>query len=115
MTTTLYRTLLTLLALGFALAFGIIVVPPLLASGDVPGAFAAGFVNPFASGYALDTLACWGVFGLLNTAIFHYFNIWLNATMIVTVPLAYLAICGLSAAAGGAVLVGFLARRTKEK
>ena len=61
MTTTLYRTLLTLLALGFALAFGIIVVPPLLASGDVPGAFAAGFVNPFASGYALDTLACWCV------------------------------------------------------
>jgi len=73
MTTTLYRTLLTLLALGFALAFGIIVVPPLLASGDVPGAFAAGFVNPFASGYALDPLACWGVLpvGVLSDAKAH--------------------------------------------
>jgi len=48
------------LALGgaFTLAFFIIVVPPLLESGDVVGAFAAGFVNPYASGYSLDTILC---------------------------------------------------------
>ncbi len=47
------------LAAAFALIFGVLVVPPLLASGDVLGAFAAGFVNPYASGYALDAIFCW--------------------------------------------------------
>jgi len=42
----------------FAVAFCVIVVPPLLESGDVPGAFAAGFVNPFSSGYSLDVIVC---------------------------------------------------------
>jgi uncharacterized membrane protein YfcA len=48
------------LALGalFATGFGLIVVPPLLQNGDVVGAFAAGFVNPYASGYSLDTIIC---------------------------------------------------------
>jgi len=48
------------LALGgaFTLAFFVIVVPPLLESGDILGAFAAGFVNPYASGYSLDTILC---------------------------------------------------------
>ncbi len=47
-------------ALGgaFTLAFLVIVVPPLLESGDIVGAFAAGFVNPYASGYSLDTILC---------------------------------------------------------
>lgn len=46
------------IALGalFAAAFAIIVVPPLLESGDVIGAFAAGFVNPYASGYSIDAI-----------------------------------------------------------
>ena len=57
----LYRLLLILIAAGFSLAFCVMVVPPLLASGDVLGAFAAGFVNPYASGYALDAICCWGV------------------------------------------------------
>lgn len=42
----------------FTLCFCVIVVPPLLASGDVIGAFAAGFVNPYASGYSLDVILC---------------------------------------------------------
>ncbi len=48
------------LALGliFAVAFSVIVVPPLLASGDIVGAFAAGFVNPYSSGYSLDVILC---------------------------------------------------------
>ena len=46
------------LGLAFAIAFFSIVVPPLLSSGDVAGAFAAGFVNPYASGYSLDAIIC---------------------------------------------------------
>lgn len=53
-----FRILLVLLAVGFAAAFTVIVVPPLLQSGDIVGAFAAGFVNPYSSGYALDTILC---------------------------------------------------------
>lgn len=55
----IYRSLIALLGVGFALAFMLMVVPPLIASGDVMGAFAAGFVNPYASGYALDAIVCW--------------------------------------------------------
>ncbi len=42
--------------------FSWVVIPPLIANPDIAGAFAAGFVNPFASGYAADTLACWVIF-----------------------------------------------------
>ena len=43
---------------AFAIAFGMIVAPALMETGDVPGAFAAGFVNPFSSGYSLDVILC---------------------------------------------------------
>lgn len=56
-----FRTLLVLLGGAFAVAFCIIVVPPLLASGDIVGAALGGFVNPYASGYSLDTILCWCV------------------------------------------------------
>ena len=36
-------------------------IPPQVANPDIIGAFAAGFVNPYASGYAADTLACWAI------------------------------------------------------
>lgn len=52
----LFEALVGAIGLAFAIAFCVIVVPPLLASGDVIGAFGAGFVNPYASGYSLDTL-----------------------------------------------------------
>lgn len=42
----------------FAVAFAVVVVPPLIESGDVVGAFAAGFVNPYASGYSIDAILC---------------------------------------------------------
>lgn len=58
MSTATFRTLLIFLAAGFAAAFAVIVVPPLLESGDIISAFAAGFVNPYTSGYALDTILC---------------------------------------------------------
>ncbi len=56
-----FKILLIVLGAGFAAAFCVLVVPPLLASGDVVGAAAAGFVNPYSSGYALDAILCWCV------------------------------------------------------
>lgn len=61
MNATVYKTLLLLLALGFALAFGVTVLPPLLAKPDLMGAALAGFVNPYAAGYATDAIMSWCV------------------------------------------------------
>ncbi len=66
MSRTVYRGLLWLLALLFAAGFAAIVLPAYLA--DRPGlfaAFAGGFVNPYASGYALDAILCWWVLAVL--------------------------------------------------
>jgi hypothetical protein len=43
----------------FTALFAYWCIPALIADPDIIGAFAAGFVNPYASGYAADTLACW--------------------------------------------------------
>lgn len=64
----MYKISLALLGLGFAAGFALLVLPPLWASGDVLGAFAGGFVNPYASGYALDAIFCWCV---LATWVIH--------------------------------------------
>lgn len=58
MTKRTFELLVLAAGLGFTVAFVIIVVPPLLQSGDIIGAFGAGFVNPYASGYSLDTILC---------------------------------------------------------
>ncbi len=49
---------------GFTLIFCALVIPALLERPDVVGAFAAGFVNPFAAGYSLDVFFCWFVLAL---------------------------------------------------
>lgn len=62
MSRSVYRALLGLLALTFAGAFSLLVLPAFFA--EQPGlyaAFAAGFVNPYAAGYALDVILCWWV------------------------------------------------------
>lgn len=48
-----------LVAAIFTLVFSWLVVPALLRDGDVIGAFASGFVNPYASGYSMDVILCW--------------------------------------------------------
>ncbi len=58
MNKTTFEYAVAALGVAFAIAFGAIVVPPLLESKDIAGAFAAGFVNPYASGYSLDTILC---------------------------------------------------------
>ena len=54
-----FRMTLILLALGFTAFFSVVVVPPLIDSPDILGAFGAGFVNPYSSGYSADVIACW--------------------------------------------------------
>lgn len=53
-----FETLCLITGAAFAIAFAVIVVPALIELGDVPAAFAAGFVNPFSSGYSLDVILC---------------------------------------------------------
>ena len=53
-----FEVIVISLGVAFTIAFFVIVVPPLLESGDIIGAFAAGFVNPFSSGYSLDVILC---------------------------------------------------------
>ncbi len=43
----------------FTALFAYWCIPPQIANPDIIGAFAAGFVNPYASGYAADAIACW--------------------------------------------------------
>jgi hypothetical protein len=54
-----FRILLVGVAVLFTGIFIVIVVPPLIANPDVLGAFAAGFVNPYAAGYSSDVILCW--------------------------------------------------------
>lgn len=63
MTLSLFRALLIGLGTTFAVVFVAVCGPPLLQNPDVLGAFAAGFVNPFATGYSLDAIFCWLVLG----------------------------------------------------
>ena len=44
---------------AFCAYFAAVVIPPLIANPDLPAAFAAGFVNPYSSGYSADVIACW--------------------------------------------------------
>lgn len=61
MSESVFRALLLFAALFFTVYFAAVVVPPLIVDPDVFGAFAAGFVNPYASGYSTDVLVCWGI------------------------------------------------------
>lgn len=58
MSRTLFEVLCVISGLAFAVAFAVIVIPALIATQDIPGAFAAGFVNPFSSGYSIDVIIC---------------------------------------------------------
>ena len=54
-----FVVLTALLGIGFALIFAFLVLPALWVKPDILGAFAAGFVNPYSTGYALDAIFCW--------------------------------------------------------
>ncbi len=59
MTEKQFRVSILAVALAFTALFCVVVVPPLIDNPDVLGAFGAGFVNPYASGYSADVIACW--------------------------------------------------------
>jgi len=50
---------ISLIAIAFVIFFSVSVIPALLQDFDIAGAFAAGFVNPYSSGYSVDVIACW--------------------------------------------------------
>lgn len=56
-----FKLVVSAIGIGFALFFVVTVVPPLVENPDVIGAAMAGFVNPYAAGYATDTILCWFV------------------------------------------------------
>ena len=56
-----FKACLILSAILFSAIFFYLVIPELLKDPDIIGAFAAGFVNPFAAGYSTDVLFCWFV------------------------------------------------------
>ncbi len=60
----LYILALLVCGIGFLLFFSIYVMPPLIKKPDIIGAFAAGFVNPFATGYSVDVIMCWVVLAI---------------------------------------------------
>lgn len=55
----LFEVALITVAVIFALVFAVVVVPAVIEDGDIIGAFAAGFVNPYSSGYSTDVIMCW--------------------------------------------------------
>ena len=61
MSEALFRNLLIAAAVFFSVFFAVVVMPPLVANPDIWGAFAAGFVNPYSSGYSTDVIVCWFV------------------------------------------------------
>jgi Terpene cyclase DEP1 len=56
-----FKASLVISALLFTGIFCFLVIPPLIENPDIIGAFAAGFVNPFAAGYSTDVFFCWFV------------------------------------------------------
>lgn len=56
---TVYLASLSIIGIGFALFFFITLGPVLIENPDVIGAFKAGYVNPYSSGFATDAIACW--------------------------------------------------------
>ncbi len=61
---------ITSIAIIFTIIFSIVVIPPLIENPDIAGAFAAGFVNPYSSGYSADVFCCWAI--LLIWVIYEY-------------------------------------------
>ncbi|MEM8498048.1 MAG: DUF2834 domain-containing protein [Pseudomonadota bacterium] len=60
----LFKTLTLSVAVIFTVFFCVTVIPPLIDNPDIIGAFSAGFVNPYASGYSTDVILCWAVLAI---------------------------------------------------
>lgn len=60
----IFEITLILIAAGFTATFAIVVIPALIEDRDIIAAFAAGFVNPYSSGYSADVIFCWAALGI---------------------------------------------------
>lgn len=56
---TIYFGALLTIAVGFAVFFFVTIGPLLIEDPRIFEAFKAGFVNPYASGFSTDVIACW--------------------------------------------------------
>lgn len=54
-----FKAVIIAAATVFTAIFCWLCIPALIDNPDIVGAFAAGFVNPYSSGYSADVLACW--------------------------------------------------------
>jgi hypothetical protein len=54
-----FKATIIFIAAAFTAIFLWLVIPAQMANPDIIGAFAAGFVNPYSSGYSTDVFACW--------------------------------------------------------
>ncbi|MFT6047183.1 MAG: hypothetical protein ACI9WC_002897 [Arenicella sp.] len=54
-----FQAIALIIAILFVVFFAVSVVPALIKDFDIVAAFAAGFVNPYSSGYSADVIACW--------------------------------------------------------
>jgi len=52
-------TLLIVIAVGFICYALVFFFPPIIENPDIIGVLKAGFVNPYASAYSIDLIACW--------------------------------------------------------
>lgn len=59
MSESLYKIIICFAAFFFSIFFAAVVLPQFMENPDIWGAFAAGFVNPYSSGYSMDVLICW--------------------------------------------------------
>jgi hypothetical protein len=57
----IFRVTIILIAAVFSAYFAAVVIPPLIENPDIVGAFQAGFVNPYSSGYSADVFGCWAI------------------------------------------------------
>lgn len=53
-----FRIGIVAIVIIFTAIFCVVIIPPLIENPDIIGAFAAGFVNPYASGYSADVFCC---------------------------------------------------------
>ena len=79
MTELRFKIAIILSALIFFVVFVVHTLPAVLVSNDIIYAFAQGFVNPFAAGYATDAIMCWFIlvsWVLYERHVFHLKHGW---------------------------------------
>ena len=57
----IFRSGLVFLIVAFTVFFLTYFLPPIIKNPDIVGVLEAGFVNPHATGYSIDLIACWAV------------------------------------------------------